>query len=112
MTSTEAVGILLNDKEIYSPKKDEVTRFKTKDEIKKLNKATLHTLGTLSTPPPLLITITIHLDSKYLNERIARYVISVGVNPKTNVGMGVPSAGTARWMASQSGDSGNKKRHT
>ena len=76
-----------------------------------LNKATLRTLGTLSAPPSLLITIAIHLHSKDPNERVARYVISVGVNPTTIVGLGVPSAGPSHCMASQSGDPGNKKRH-
>ena len=37
--------------------------------------------------------------------KLARYVISVGVNPKTNVGLGVPSAGTSQLMTSQSGGS-------
>ena len=42
---------------------------------------------------------------------VARYVTSMEVNPKAKVGMGVTSAGTSLWMASQTGDLGTEKRH-
>ena len=44
-------------------------------------------------------------------ESDARYGISVGVNPKANVRLRVPSAGTSCLIASQYGDLGHEKHH-